>query len=160
MRKLLVTPEQANYGVEFGNEVLSAQLSGGASRTRRDFIGAVATVTVSWTIGINDARYLQAFYRTATANASLPFLIDLVLDNPDLSEYQAKFVPGTFKLNGVSGLTTSYSANLEVKPHVPDVDDDNLLMDAYEAFGDESVFDFFDLLADFVNVQFPAAFPG
>jgi hypothetical protein len=160
MRKLLVVPEQAGYSVNFGNEVLSAELDGGPSRTRRGFIGAVASVPVAWSLPMGQAEYLLAFFRTATEVGSEPFLVDLIIDHAALSEYTAKFEPGSFKIGSVKGLQTSFSARLQVKPNVPDTANDNLILDAYEAFGEDDPLGFFDLLADFVNVQFPAAFPG
>ena len=159
MRKLALMPSQAGYSVGFGNEVLDVQLSGGPSRTRADFVGAVAMVNVNWTLPLDATRYLLAFFRTATKNASEPFLIDIILDEPLPTEYTAKFVPGTFQKLGVSGLTTSYGAQLEVRPNPVNEVSDEAIMDAFEIYGDD-VGLALDALAYLVNVIAPESIPG
>lgn len=158
-RKLVLIPSQADYSVGFGSEVLVAQLAGGPPRFRADFAGAVAGVNVSWNIPIEAARYLMAFYRTATKRAAEPFLIDLILDDPMPTEYTAQFVPGSLQLGSVSGATTYYSAQLYVRPNPTNEANDNAIMDAYEASGDE-VGNVLSALARLVNVTAPAAIPG
>ena len=159
MRKLTLVPSQAGYGVGLGNEVLVAQLSGGPSRTRSDFLGAVASASVSWTLGPDAFDYLQAFYRTATRNAAEPFLLDMVLDGALLREYQVKFVPGSYQIVGVQGLTTTVQASLEVRPAPVDHADDEALLDLFEDYGDELDDTLFGI-AELVNVTMPSAIPG
>lgn len=138
MRKLLVPPSQAGYGAQFGEESLYVALSGGPGAFRRDFVGAVARVSVSWSVPPQEAQYLLAFYRYASAHASEPFLIDLALDSPDLLEYTAKIIPGSFALTGYRGNERTYTAELEVKPQTEDAALDISILDTYEAFGGES----------------------
>lgn len=154
MRTLFAVPSKASYAVDIGAEILRAQLSGGPSRFRRDFIGAVATVNVMWNAPPQMFDYLQAFYRTAISQASDPFLIDLVLDGFSLTQYEARFIPGSFRITGVAGLETSVTAQLEVRPQpVNDVVDDGLLLiyENYELGGDTLL----ETLAELVNVDMP-----
>jgi hypothetical protein len=158
MRKLMVTPSQASYSAQLGSEVLQAQVAGGPSRRRRDFIGAPTYVSVTWLLPGSGFQYLEAFYRTATVNGTDPFLIDLVIDDASLEEYTAMFVPGSYMINGVQGDATSVSAQLEVEAKVPDADLDNAILDLYELYGDE-MSTWFEALAVLVNVTLPAALP-
>jgi hypothetical protein len=159
MRKLVLTPSEAGYSATPGSDVLSVQLSGGPSRTRLDFVGSVATVNVSWNIPVDAFNYLQAFYRTGAQQGGEPFLIDLILDGAALVEYEAKFIPESYQVVGVQGLTTMVTAQLEVKPAAVDAAYDEALMDAYEAYGDQ-VGTALDALAYLVNVVAPATIPG
>jgi hypothetical protein len=159
MRKLPITPLQAGYDATPGNEALSVALAGGPSRTRRDFIGAVAIVNAEWVLTPFEQQYMQAFFRTATTHATEPFLIDLVLDDFPLQEYQVKFVPGTFRITGVTGGSTSCAAQLEVVPLPDDAAYDNSVMDSYESYGDDAS-STYDLLAHFVNVDLPNDIPA
>jgi hypothetical protein len=156
MRKLALAPAQDGYAIRYAEESMYAALNGGPGAFRRDFIGGVARLAVSWTVGGIETDYLLAFYRTASAHASEPFLIDLALDSYDLQEYEARFIPGTFAQTGYAGTTRTYSAEIEVKPLTEDPVADGSMMDLYEEYGDqlEAVF---DLLAELVNETMPAA---
>lgn len=156
MRKLLVTPSKSGYAVGVGNEARSVALDGGPSRTRRDFIGAVSLVDCSWNLPPDAFTYFQAFYRTATEMATEPFLIDLVLDEFSLLEYQSRFVPGSMRITGVSGMETSVAAQLETRPRpVNAVVDEGILMlyEAYEMGGALLL----ETLVHLVNVDMPGA---
>jgi hypothetical protein len=156
MRKLLVAPSKSGYAATPGNELLSVQLSGGPSWVRRDFIGAVAMIDATWNLPPEGANYLQAFYRTELQRGALPFLIDLILDDFDLAEYQARFVPGSFRIGSVQGLKTSFSAQLEVKPRAADAVADESLMEVFEAFDVEGGYAL-GLLEELVNVDLHTA---
>src|SRR4051812_39137454 len=112
--KILIPPSTAGYAAERGSEVLSVKLDGGASKYRRDIIGAAFNVNVTWD-GLNAEQfnYLNACFRTGTVRGSLPFDIDLILDKSALTEYSAYFVPGSFKLTAQQGLAYFVSAQLE-----------------------------------------------
>lgn len=134
-RKLVIPPDSSSYAAQRGAEVLAVQLDGGASRIRADILGASYLVSVQWIVDPAGYDYLNAFFRTATTRGSASFTIDLVLDNSTLSEYSAIFTPSTFKLASQVGLSYTVTAQLEVIPSASgsETDDDNALMDAYEA---------------------------
>lgn len=159
MRKLQVLPSQSGYSAELAENTRRAQLEGGPSRTRLDFVGGVATVSASWNLPMAGFTYLQAFYRTATQQASEEFLVDLILDEAPLREYTAKFIPGSWRITNVRGGTTTVAAALEVKPLPVDEATDEAVMDAYEVYG-EDVTSVFDALERLVNFTAPAAIPG
>lgn len=132
MVKLYVQPESAGYAVERGSEVLSVALDGGASKLRRDVLNASFKVNVSFVLDPTEYNYLNAFFRTATEHGSLPFEIDLILDNTTLTEYTARFVPDTFKLTAQKGLTYYVGAVLEVESLPDNATADQAIIDAYE----------------------------
>lgn len=135
LEKFAAPPDQAGYTVEDGVEVLRAQLDGGAARYRRDIIGASRIVNVQWTFSQEGYLYFRAFYRTSTAQGSKPFLIDLVLDDVELTEHEAYFIPGSVRLNNVSGHRHVVAAQLEVTPTDPDASYDEALVMIYTEYG-------------------------
>lgn len=153
--KLLLPPSQAGYSADYGQSSLYVELSGGPGASRRDFIGNVARVSVSWSLPPEEANYLMAFRRSSTNYESDPFLLDLCLDSPDLKEYQAKFVPGSFRLVGYRGNERSYTAELEVKPTAADAEYDATLTMLYDNYGGEGS-NILNLLEELVNEDLPA----
>lgn len=116
LSKFVLPPDNSAYSVADGKEVVSTQLDGGAGRYRRDILGATSTVNVAWIMGPDEYKYLRSFYRALTLKGSKPFLIDLVLDEPTLTEHKVFFIPGSMQLTGQKGLTYWASAQLEVYP--------------------------------------------
>lgn len=156
MAKLLIPPSQDGYTAADGWEVASVQLDGGAPRTRRDVLGAVARVAVTWVVGPGEYRYLRAFYRS-TYNGALPFTIDLLLDEAILTEYEAKFIPGTFRLAAQRGWSYTVTTELEVKPIVPvNYADEIAIVDVVAAYGSYAAAEpVLEKLDEFVNVTLP-----
>lgn len=118
MLKLTLPPDQSAYSVTDGSEVVSSKLDGGASRYRRDVLNSTSTVSAQWTVGPEAYKYLRAFFKSVTTNGALPFLIDLLLDEPILTEHKAYFVPGSMSLGQQQGMTYFVRASLEVYPIV------------------------------------------
>lgn len=135
MSTFLIPPENSSYSLAQNVESLSEELDGGAPKIRRDIIGAAFKVDVSWIFNPEEYEYARAFYRTATDHGSLPFDIGLIIDEPSLVIYEARFVPGTWRLNSQKGLSYSVSAQLSVVvPVNPDeATDDAAIISAYEA---------------------------
>lgn len=133
LSKFIIPPDQAGYSVKDGNEVIATKLAGGASRYRRDIIGATSTVNVAWTIGPDEYRYIRAFYNAIAKKGAVPFSIDLILDRSELTEHKAYFIPGSMSMDGQKGLTYSISAQLEVYP-VETLQDDLDFVAVYTAF--------------------------
>lgn len=116
LTKFVLPPDNSSYSVTDGMETIATQLDGGASRYRRDVLGATSKVMVAWTVGPDEYKYIRSFYRGITASGSLPFEIDLLLDEPELTPHKAYFRPGSLSLNGQKGYTYYVSAELEVYP--------------------------------------------
>lgn len=154
MEKFVIPPDQETYSVEDGNEVVSAALDGGMSRTRRDILGATSMLNVSWELDRLGYLYARAFYNSASVKASMPFRIDLLMDSYLLTEHVAKFVPNSFALADQEGLKFVVTAKLEVIP-LPADDNFNLSwIVVVEAYGAESDL-FFNELEQLVNFDLP-----
>lgn len=154
---LTIPPDQSSYTVIDGLETLSVKLDGGASKYRRDVLNATSFVTVQWSLNPDDYKYIRAFYNTATASGSVPFLIDLLLDFPELTQHQAYFIPGTMKLQSQAGLQYVVVAQLEVKPIPANEEDDLVLIMNKELdylYGNDSE-EILNLLDELVNVDLP-----
>lgn len=158
LTKLTIPPDQSGYSVTDGTEVISVKLDGGASRFRRDVLNAASRVTVQWSVTPDNFRYLRAFYRSVTAQGSTPFLIDLLLDEPELTEHQAYFIPGTMRLQSQRGLQYVVAAELEVAPDLPDSEYDAILVTLYNEYGgSEQALLMLNQLEQLTNVDLPAA---
>lgn len=154
MDKLAILPSSSGYSVTYANESLAVKLDGGASRYRKDILGAWSLVDVTFTVTSNVYQYLMAFYVRATERASEPFLIDLVLDADLLTEHQANFIPGSLRLTEHSGDFFVLSAQLEVKPNVLSDEFLDALIVIGSTYGDDS-YAFLLSLEHLVNVVMP-----
>lgn len=121
MSKLLVNPAISGYSVNFGSNVISTKLDGGASRYRLDKIGDTHDVQVQWTLEAQAYDYLMAFYRTEIDYGALPFTIDLkAVDGSALGTYTAHLRPGTLRMTNFLGTIYQVSATLEIQPATVD----------------------------------------
>ncbi len=156
LSKLALTLTEDQYQVMLPDEILSVQVQNGPSWRRRDFFGAPAMVSVQFVLTALQYAYLMAFWRLTLVNGTLPFLIDLIIDSPTMTEHQARITKGSFRLTGRRGDAHFVSCNLEVKPNAADTDYDDTLLWLYQEYGDQLPF----LLEDFAyiaNVLLPAS---
>ena len=114
--KCILVPQCEAYSAQDGQETISVQLDGGAGRYRRDISGATSRVTARWSLSREKWFYLRSLYRSVTASGSLPFLIDLILDDVVVTEHTAYFVPGTMRTDNKTGPIYVASCELEVVP--------------------------------------------
>lgn len=156
MDKLQLPPDSAGYSVTDGKEVVSIQLDGGAARYRRDILNANSKVTCQWSCDRDEYQYLRAFFKTATSQGSLPFLIDLALDDPSLTEHQAYFVPGSMVLREQRGHLYVVASELDVKPIPRDAAYDESLVMVWSNYAPEPAL-FLNALEKLVNVDLPKA---
>jgi len=153
LKKLALAPDQNSYSLTDGITAISTKLYGGASRLRRDYINAPVLVHVTWTVDENEFDYLRTFYRT-TQDGTEPFLMDLLVHGPTMTEHECRIVPKTFKITSVMDKAYRVQAQIEAVPLPPDTDFDEGLVTAFEAFGVEAS-SAFALLAEIVNVTMP-----
>lgn len=114
LSKFPFLPEQSSYSYAKPNDTVSITLDGGLSKSRRDIVGAPATVSCTWYLKLDEYQYFSAFYNIALNNGADSFLIDLILDQPEVLEYVAKFIPDSFEMTEPSGLQMIVSVRLEV----------------------------------------------
>lgn len=155
MHKLALAPDETMYTTQDGAGAITVKLDGGASKSRRSYDNAPTTVTLQWSCDPEEFQYLRTFYNLHSYGAT-PFLMDLIIDKPSLTEHECRFVPDTFKLAKVQTDLFQVRANLEVIPEVPDVDFDAGFVVTFEAFGSETS-QALGLLATLVNVKLPEA---
>lgn len=156
IQKLIIPPDQNGYSVMDGNEVLSVQLDGGASKFRQDILNSVSKVSVQWTLDATQFNYIRSFYKYTLISGSLPFLLDLYIDNPfELTEHVCHITPGTFSLKSQMGQSFVVGCTIEAEP----IADQNLI-DAgllYGLFGEQYVA-YNDTFDNLMNVEIPGDF--
>jgi hypothetical protein len=113
----LLPPDQDTYAYTPNASFISTQLDGGASRFRADQLGAAIVFTIQWTLSAFNYAYLMAFYRTAINYGSLPFLIDLILDDGTMRQYTVHMLPATFNMVSQAGQSYVMGCTLEVLPN-------------------------------------------
>lgn len=156
MTKLNLIPSNASYTVVDGAETISVTLDGGASRYRRDVIGARSRASVLFELDKGTYTYLRAFYRSATVYGSTSFTLDMILDGGDLEEYTAYFIPGTLRLTEQKGSYYVVSVDLEVAPNTPDTSLDTAIVSVVGTYGNDSS-TILELIEELVNTYAPAA---
>lgn len=158
LHKFIIPPDQTSYSFMDANDIIAVKLDGGASKFRKDILDANLNLTVQWTLTKDQYNYFRTFYRIFTENGSLPFLIDLYVDDPFiLSEHEVHFLPGTVGLRNQHGESFIVGATLEVTPVAQsqvNIDSASLYASFGEAF--EAYNDIFDNL---INVEVPADYP-
>lgn len=111
--KLTIPPDQRGYKMAPGTAVLVASPEGGRQYARRDLFEPTSALSVSWSVERAGYEYLRSFFATYGAKGEA-FLVDLIVSVGSVAEYEARFVPGSFKLASVNGLTFRVEALLEV----------------------------------------------
>ena len=149
MEKLTLLPDQASYAYGNDDSVITTTLDGGYSRSRVDQLKSSAIINCTWRLYSHHYQYFKAFWTVVTEKGVYPFLIDLILDQPYLEEYEAKFVPGTVNMSEPEGLTYSISADLEVIPVRDDLFSQSIV-DAYDSTG---TYEYLNLLEKLVNID-------
>jgi hypothetical protein len=155
--KLKLSVPQEGYSFDDGDAVLRAKLSSGPSRTRLDMLDAPIECNIQLVLSADEYQYWTAFKRTTIARASMPFLIDLVVDSAEIAEYQVLIIPGTLKTN-IQGTAHIVSMGVEMVATVADPATDVALLMIYELYGSRGA-DFLNRLEQFANFQLPMTLP-
>lgn len=113
--KLPFVPEKSSYSYKVNGDVVSVELDGGLPRKRRDIAGSASRIECTWFLLPHQYQYLMAFYRFNLKRGALPFLIDLLLEQPYLEEMKASFVADSLEMKQI-GLSFEVSAELEAVP--------------------------------------------
>lgn len=150
--KLTQTPDRESYSYSDAAEAGETSFGGGASRARPGTPGSPGRVSVRWTTDRAGYLALLSFFRVTTIAGALPFLIDLIVDEPYLVEAEARFVPGTFVLSGKSGHRYEVGATLEVVPPRRNLAYSEMVVLLYDG---RVTGDLFTELSNFVNVVWP-----
>lgn len=155
MTKLTIRPQQSNYSLKRGKEVVRQQLDGGRGRYRKDIENPSLRANCTWLLNRFEYDYINAFFISELQGGSLPFTIDMILESgTELVECTANFIPGSFGLTSVSGLVYTVSAELEIEPQQRDDEANRSLVALFNTFGNGSQA-FIDALDILVNTTMP-----
>lgn len=149
MYKLGICVQQSGYSAKLGDDTDMINLGGGLGRTYIATKRNAHNVNVNWVLTELQFQSLMAFWRLYQYSPD-PFLIDLIIDSPELEEFQALFIPNTFNLDEKNGLTFKVSAQLQVKKLKRDLNMDEIIVIG----GDLS---WVNELDELVNVALPNA---
>lgn len=128
--KLPFIPEKSSYIYNVNRDVVSVELDGGLPRKRRDIAGSASRVECTWFLLPHQYQYFMALYRFELKRGALPFLVDLLIEQPYLEEMKASFVADSLSMKQI-GLSFEVSAELEVVP-VSDDDFDEIVTLFYD----------------------------
>lgn len=137
--KFNFTPDQAGYSFRDRQETVSIALDGGLAKYRRDILGAATMVQVQWTLSESEYDYFRAFYKSITLSGSVPFLIDLAIDDAVIEEYTAYFVPESIRVISAGGLYMQVTAELEVESKDRNADEDVYKVILFNEYGEDYV---------------------
>ncbi len=118
--KLTIAPDQSGYAVSYGNDTVYDRADGPGGVVSRNLFNNSNIVDATWYCDKDEYDYLAACNRAGLRKA-IVFKIDLLLDDIlEKTEYEAQFVPNTFRMS-VQGETFTVSCQLEIKPLPYDV---------------------------------------
>ena len=110
---LEILPDKARYRARPRGRAITSRYDGSQGRYRRDYDGP-AEVAVQWSANAAQYGELVGLYRDTLRNGSLPFTMDLVVEDGTPETQTVRFVPGSFRLSGIAGNQYTLTANLEV----------------------------------------------
>ncbi len=114
-RQFVLKPILADFAASVKSGINRTEVEGGLARYRKDQIGIVSAVNVTWRGNEGEYEYLRAFYRAATLNGSESFDIFLQITCTATTLYKGVyFIPGSFRLLGKSNKVYSVGAQLAV----------------------------------------------
>lgn len=148
--KLNIDVPQEGYSFDGTDAILRAKVSSGPSRLRLDMLDAPIEADVSLMLSGGQYQYWRAFFRHEIQYGALPFLIDLMIETPAITERQVQIVPGTLRTS-VIGDAHSVQFRLEVANLVPaNTEFDAALLLLFGIYGESAfyVLNQFDELAN------------
>ncbi len=147
--RLPFLPEKGGYSYDRGSNLAVADFDGqtlSREATEHDIHIAKAT----WHLTDDEYDYFQAFYHLTLDKGSLPFLLEMIGENPDNTDYVVKFISDSMVMSEPTSNTFIVKASLEIYPNDPD-DYQSALVLIYE---DETEFyAILNQLNIFVNVD-------
>lgn len=144
-------PLQSGYGAETDSGVITQQLDGGPPRFRRVSSNNIGSVSCSFNFDELGYQYVMAFYRIWMRTPSKPFIVEMLLDDPEVKDYRCWFVPNSVKLNSVNGLRYKVSVQFFVESERHDPEQDELIVDLVNR-GEDKIFNPLD---HYANVEMP-----
>lgn len=120
--KLLIRPDQAQYIVTRGDDIVQTSIKGApAERMRPNYLHDEMIVECQFSLTPVEYNYLRAFYNF-TNQGSDPFLLDLLGDDARLQTFVGHFRSGTFKLQQLEGNLIRLRTTFHVVPKDGNID--------------------------------------
>lgn len=113
--KFPIPPDSTDYVLQNGEEVIEIEVEGGKARRRRDYLSKPSSLRVFWIFEQAEYQYFKAFFNSSLKKGSLPFLMDLIVDNPYLQEHTVSIKSGSLTMSDPLGLSIRVEAELEVQ---------------------------------------------
>jgi len=116
MTKLTLIPDESGYTVEFSDDIIGGIQKGGSARIRRDSKNSPHSTEIQWTL--DNAGYLVFINvsRNVIFNGSLPFELDLIIDDNNLTEHTVRQIPGSVVSMVPRGNTRIVAMQILVEP--------------------------------------------
>lgn len=111
------TPVQDGYRLRRGSESVSIRLDGGASRVRRDIVGASHEATCTFLVDRSEYTQLIGFLRERAQSRTALFRIPLLIDVPAAVNYLARVLDEPEELAAERGYAYTVQVRLEVLPN-------------------------------------------
>ena len=131
MDRLKIAPDKDGYGWNEPEGIVFTDTAGGFPKTRLDTPNAPYLIDLQWTVNENGANFLLAFHRR---NKLRSFVIPLIVESVEPSDYTARFVPKSFRYDGCTGLTHFFSAQVYALPVPVASCPDELILQLNECF--------------------------
>lgn len=153
MEKLLIPGLDAKYTFTEKASVIRNETRGGLPYYRNDLDNTSIPVTIEWILSKTQYNYLWSFYRVTTNFGSLPFTMDLCINDDISTEYTCYF--GNPQLTQVNGGYYTLTDTLEVLTNDVNFDFDKMIITLYTISGDSD--HYLNLFSTIVNVNWPEA---
>lgn len=124
--KLEICPSQTGYSASINYGKNRIQLDGGASRYRQEYRKNSHSVSLTWVTNKFGYNSLVAF-ASLWSKQNEPFLIDLIIDSPELIQYKCWFKDG-LNLTKVEGLSYTLTADVEVQAYARNSEEDEIIV--------------------------------
>lgn len=151
--KLMLKPLRDGYSFSLARSVTSTDTIVGLPRERKDSVGKVHRVNVTYKCKRAQWQYFLKFMRTYEG---LPFLAYLLLDDIDHQWYECRIVGDSMPVQTLGDQIFTVQLSLVAQPTKYDVDTDLAFLKIYQMTEGE-VDEYFKALAKFTNEDMPNA---
>lgn len=150
---VMVRPLQAGYATQDPYGAVVTDIPGGFSRVATDYLSGVYNVTATYQFEQQEYLWWGAFYHTALKEGSIPFIAELALDSPYVSEYVCQIVAQPTKPRN-AGFYMEVSLVLQAEPIIDD-DYNNAIIDIIGGGYGDMTMEMMNLLDLYANTWCP-----
>lgn len=107
-------PVRSGYAFNSNSELITANVNGGLSRSRKDFVGGGNIVDVEYVLTAGEFDFFMKFYDLFAGRGANNITAPLILNQKEVTEYPCKFVPNSLRVSEPNGSRYVVTAQLEV----------------------------------------------